>query len=105
MLRPVSRKPIPFSRNWEVQFDGACMRLRKSAIALSATICLIVGALLLSLASRLKAAPEFALQFDGVDDRVTFGSAAGTGAGGLGAQSFTLELWFMRTGIGVSTST
>ncbi|PYR72640.1 MAG: hypothetical protein DMF87_27570, partial [Acidobacteria bacterium] len=60
------------------------MRLRTPSVALTATICLIVGVLLLSL-SRLKAAPEYALQFDGLDDRVTFGSAAGTGAGGLGA--------------------
>src|SRR5437016_3945339 len=80
------------------------MRLRTPSVALTATICLIVGVLLLSL-SRLKAAPEYALQFDGLDDRVTFGSAAGTGAGGLGAQDFTLELWFMRTGSGVTTST
>ncbi len=48
----------------------------------------------------LNAAPEFALQFDGVDDRVTFGAAPT-----LGAQTFTLELWFMRTGAGVATRT
>ena len=46
------------------------------------------------------AAPEFVLQFDGVDDRVTFGAAPA-----LGAPTFTLELWFMRTGPGVGTST
>ena len=43
----------------------------------------------------VSAAPEFALQFDGVDDRVTFGPAPG-----LGAQTFTLELWFKKTGAG-----
>ena len=46
------------------------------------------------------AATEYALQFDGVDDRVTFGAAPG-----LGAQVFTLELWFMKTGPGVGTGT
>ena len=46
------------------------------------------------------AAPEFALQFDGVDDRVTFGQAPG-----LGAQTFTLELWFKKTGAGTTTTT
>ena len=41
-----------------------------------------------------------ALQFDGVDDYVTFGQAPG-----LGASTFTLETWFRRTGTGVATST
>jgi fibronectin type 3 domain-containing protein len=41
-----------------------------------------------------------AVQFDGVDDYVTFGPASG-----LGAQNFTLETWFMRTGTGVSSTT
>ena len=45
------------------------------------------------------AAPEFALQFDGVDDRVTFGTAPA-----LGAQTFTLELWFKKTGAGTTTT-
>ena len=48
----------------------------------------------------LTAATEYALDFDGVDDRVTFGPAPA-----LGAQTFTLELWFRRTGSGVSTTT
>src|ERR1041384_4145780 len=48
----------------------------------------------------VNAATEYALQFDGVDDRVTFGAASG-----LGAQVFTLETWFMRTGPGVGAST
>ena len=79
------------------------MRSRKHAVALCTAICLIVSGLLFSPASPLKAATEYALQFDGVDDRVTFGPA--TGPAGLGASSFTLELWFMRTGAGVVTST
>jgi VCBS repeat-containing protein len=48
----------------------------------------------------VNAATEYALQFDGVDDRVTFGAASG-----LGAQTFTLETWFMRTGPGAGAST
>ena len=47
----------------------------------------------------VSAAPEYALQFDGVDDRVTFGAAPT-----LGAQTFTLELWFKKTGPGTTTS-
>lgn len=42
----------------------------------------------------------YALQFNGTNQYVTYGAAAG-----LGAQSFTLELWFMRTGAGVAAST
>src|SRR5687768_16912784 len=41
-----------------------------------------------------------AIQFDGYNDYVTFGTASG-----LGASSFTLETWFKRTGTGVTTST
>jgi hypothetical protein len=48
----------------------------------------------------LNAASEYALDFDGIDDRVTFGAAPT-----LGAPTFTLELWFMKTGAGVSTTT
>ena len=40
------------------------------------------------------------IQFDGLDDYVTFGPAPG-----LGAARFTLETWFKRTGAGVGTST
>ena len=36
---------------------------------------------------------QAALQFDGVDDHVTFGAAPG-----LGATNLTLETWFKRTG-------
>lgn len=38
--------------------------------------------------------------FDGVNDYVTFGTASG-----LGAQNFTVETWFKRTGNGVAVST
>ena len=43
---------------------------------------------------------EFALQFDGINDYVTFGQASG-----LGATTFTLETWFKKTGNGQTTST
>ena len=41
-----------------------------------------------------------ALQFDGTNDYVTFGTAAS-----LGAQVFTIETWFKRTGTGATAST
>ena len=41
------------------------------------------------------------LQFDGVNDYVTFGPATST----LGATQFTLETWFKRTGTGATTAT
>ena len=41
-----------------------------------------------------------ALQFDGANDYVTFGTASS-----LGAQVFTIETWLKRTGAGVTTST
>lgn len=44
-----------------------------------------------------------ALDFDGANDFVTFGLA--TGASGLNATSFTLEVWFKREGTGITTST
>src|SRR5437868_10606898 len=40
-----------------------------------------------------------ALQFDGVNDYVTFGPAPG-----LGLSAFTLEAWIKRTGAGVGSS-
>lgn len=57
--------------------------------------------------SRAPLAPEtnFALQFDGTNDYVTFGASQGLAAPGLGVQTFTIETWFMRTGAGVTTST
>ncbi|HEV8701325.1 MAG TPA: LamG-like jellyroll fold domain-containing protein [Candidatus Polarisedimenticolia bacterium] len=44
-----------------------------------------------------------ALSFDGTNDYVTMGAAAGTSA--LGATTFTVETWFKWTGAGVTTST
>ncbi len=41
-----------------------------------------------------------ALDFDGTNDHVTFGTATA-----LGAQSFTIETWFRRDGLGLNTST
>lgn len=43
---------------------------------------------------------QHALQFDGVDDHVTFGAAPN-----LGLSTFTVEVRFKRTGPGVATST
>lgn len=45
-----------------------------------------------------------ALQFNGSNHYVTFGSSAGMDTG-LGAQVFTIETWFKRTGTGVATGT
>ena len=42
----------------------------------------------------------FALRFDGVNDRVVLGTPSS-----LGTAKFTLEVWFMREGPGVATST
>ena len=42
-----------------------------------------------------------ALQFDGLNDHVSFGPATTQ----LGASQFTLEGWFRRTGAGVGTNT
>ena len=42
-----------------------------------------------------------AVQFDGTNDYVTFGTATAT----LGANNFTIETWFVRTGAGAATST
>jgi hypothetical protein len=44
-----------------------------------------------------------ALQFDGTDDFVTFGAAAGESL--LGVKIFTIETWFKKTGSGATTST
>ena len=45
-------------------------------------------------------AADLALRFDGTNDFVTFGPAPG-----LGASNFTVEVWFMRQGVGVTTNT
>ena len=78
------------------------MRPRKYSVV-SVLLCIVFALLVSSPSSRVAAAPEYALQFDGVDDRVTFGSAPGLSA--LGAQTFTLELWFKKTGAGTTTTT
>jgi hypothetical protein len=49
------------------------------------------------------AAAGAALQFNGSNQYVTFGQAAGTSL--LGVNTFTLETWFKRTGAGVGTAT
>jgi hypothetical protein len=59
-------------------------------------VCSILGA-----APIASNAANNALSFDGVNDYVTFGSASAR----LGASNFTIEVWFRRTGAGVSTST
>ncbi len=46
------------------------------------------------------AATNNAVQLDGTDDGITLGPA-----GSLGASQFTLELWFKRTGTGLTAST
>jgi VCBS repeat-containing protein len=73
-------------------------RARKYALIVAA--CCLIQFLHGAGSLSLFAAPEYALQFDGIDDRVTFGAAPT-----LGAQTFTLELWFMRTGAGATTTT
>ncbi|MFN8587245.1 MAG: LamG-like jellyroll fold domain-containing protein [Candidatus Eisenbacteria bacterium] len=57
-------------------------------------------AALLATAVASPAAAQNAVQFDGVNDHVTFGAAPA-----LGASTFTVETWFKRTGTGVATST
>ena len=59
-----------------------------------AVLCLVV------MAVPAPAAPATALLFDGVDDRVTFGTATN-----LSSFTFTLETWFKRTGAGVGANT
>ena len=58
-------------------------------------LCSVLGA-----APMASEAANNALSFDGVNDYVTFGSASR-----LGASNFTIEVWFRRTGAGVSAST
>ncbi|MGZ6299309.1 MAG: LamG domain-containing protein, partial [Candidatus Limnocylindria bacterium] len=53
--------------------------------------------------ARVAAAAGNGLQFNGSSQYVTFGAA--TGASGLTAATFTLELWFERTGPGAGTTT
>ena len=46
--------------------------------------------------------PTAAVDFDGTNDYITFGTA--TGASGLNATDFTLEMWFRREGAGLTTT-
>src|SRR5882672_822306 len=63
-------------------------------------LCLLV-VLLTDGTLRLFSAPEgFAVRFDGLDDRVTFGPAPS-----LGVTTFTLETWFRRDGPGATATT
>ena len=75
---------------------------RASKYALIVAACCLITFLHGAGSLSLFAAPEFALQFDGVDDRVTFGAAP---TNELGASNFTLELWFKKTGAGATTTT
>jgi len=61
---------------------------------------LLFGALLITGSTSAFAAGN-ALQFDGSNDYVTFGADTVN----LGLTKFTVELWFYRTGTGVTTST
>ena len=64
---------------------------------LIAAICLILAAQRPDVVAQ---SAGFGLQFNGTNQYVTFGPALG-----LGASTFTLELWFKRTAAGVATST
>ena len=50
--------------------------------------------------ARRRPIPAAGLQFDGLDDRVTFGAAPA-----LGAATFTIETWFRRDGPGSTATT
>ena len=54
-----------------------------------------------TLACVAPAVAQTGIQFDGTNDYVTFGPAIST----LGASTFTIEVWFMRTGTGATTTT
>ena len=75
------------------------LRARRCTLALVACCLALLGSSRPGWLS-VNAASEYALQFDGVDDRVTFGSASP-----FGATNFTLELWFKKQGAGIATST
>ena len=66
-----------------------------------ALLVMAMVAALLPLGQAATAATNNALQFDGVNDHVTFGAATST----LGTTTMTLELWFKRTAEGVATGT
>src|SRR5258705_5674787 len=63
---------------------------------------LVAGVLAAGLVAAVApAAAQTGVQFDGVNDYVTFGQATST----LGVTTFTIEVWFKRTGLGNPSST
>ena len=65
-----------------------------------ALLCLF-GLVITDGSPRLLSAPAgYAIRFDGLDDRVTFGTAPA-----LGVTTFTLETWFRRDGPGATATT
>ena len=76
-----------------------CSRFRLQAGFVAVRHAIALAALLIAPAAAL-AQDQHALQFDGVDDYVTFGAAPN-----LGLSTFTIEVRFKRTGAGVATST
>ena len=76
-------------------------RRRFAALVRFATVLsLLLPGLALPTNSAQADSTGFALQFDGNNDYVTFGPAAG-----LGVKTFTIETWFKRTGPGATTYT
>ena len=69
--------------------------VRRYVQRFAVAVLLLVGAVPLSWAQA-----GTALQFNGSNQYVTFGPAPG-----LGASTFTIEIWFKRTGAGLGTST
>jgi hypothetical protein len=68
-------------------------------VTISKIYCLVI--LMICVVASALPQSQYAIQFDGTNDYVTFGQATST----LGAQRFTLECWFKWTGGGVTTST
>src|SRR5690348_14299770 len=78
-----------------------CVDSKKAARRIVTSWVLLIAALIVIAAPALaQSSAGTALQFNGSSQYVTFGAAPG-----LGAQQFTLECWFKRTGAGVGTST
>ncbi|HEY7477043.1 MAG TPA: LamG-like jellyroll fold domain-containing protein, partial [Actinomycetota bacterium] len=84
---------------------GAVRRHRPSTIRRSTLIAIAsiaTLAVMLPLAPAAVAAGNQAVQLDGTNDAIQLGAGGGSP---LGASTFTLELWFKRTGTGAATST
>ena len=77
---------------------AAPLRRRRASAAFQ--LLAVVGLLAAIAAVPARAQAPQALQFDGVNDYVTFGAAPS-----LGVSTFTIELRFKRTGAGVTVST